>query len=200
MSASFLSQCLLSSCVNAHRVRRVVQTPSIVHERQPTLLFMECESGPATQRAGWPAEQRAGWPATQRESGILGQMIAHWEDEETSRKRICIMEKERRSSPRIDFHHDVIVNRSRKIRQIRNFSLGGAFIQTENPSEFAAGRRISLFLKFPLEAKPMVMHAQIAHIENQGIGVKFVDLMGRNADAVEYNFEVFKVTLPLPGT
>ena len=110
------------------------------------------------------------------------------------------MENERRSNPRIDFHNDVIVNRSRKIRQFRNFSIGGAFIQTDNPSEFITGKRISLFTKFPLETKPMVMHAQIAHIGKQGIGVKFVDLMGRNADAVEYNFEVFKVTIPLPGT
>ena len=110
------------------------------------------------------------------------------------------MEQERRLAPRIDFHHDVIVNRSRKLRQIRNFSIGGAFIRVDNPSEFDPGKKISLFTKFPLETKPTVMHAQITHVEKQGIGVKFVDLMGRNADVLEYNFEVFKGTLPMPGT
>ena len=110
------------------------------------------------------------------------------------------MENERRLTPRIEFHHNVIVNRSRKLRKIINFSTGGAFIRTDNPPEFEAGKKISLFTKFPLETKPTVIHAQVAHVETQGIGVKFVDLMGRNADTVEYNFEVFKGTLPLPGT
>lgn len=110
------------------------------------------------------------------------------------------MEKERRLTPRIDFHHDVIINRSRKLRKIRNFSPGGAFIEMDNPSEFAPGKKMNLFTKFPLETKPIVMHAEVAHVRKQGIGVKFIDLLGRNADIVEYNFEVFKGTLPLPGT
>ena len=110
------------------------------------------------------------------------------------------MEKERRLNPRIAFHHEIMVNRSRILRMIRNFSIGGAFIQTDNASEFDTGRKIILFTKFPLETNPTVMYARIAHIEEHGIGVQFIDLMGRNADVVEYNFEVFKGTLPLPGT
>ena len=69
MSASFLLQYLLSSCVNAHRVGRIVQTPSIVYERQPTFLFMECES---------VRHATGGLTAKERESRILGLMIAHW--------------------------------------------------------------------------------------------------------------------------
>jgi PilZ domain len=126
--------------------------------------------------------------------------MGHQLDKGNLGKRKDIMEKERRITPRIEFHHDVIINRFRKLQKIRNFSTGGAFIQTDNPSEFVEGKKISLFTKFPLETKPTVMHAQIAHVGKQGIGVKFVELMGRNADVVEYNFEVFKGTLPLPGT
>ena len=110
------------------------------------------------------------------------------------------MEKERRQMPRIAFHHDVIINRSRKIRKMKNFSTTGAFILTDDLSQLESGNKISLFMKFPLEQKPMIMHAEITHVGEQGIGVKFVNLLGRNADAVEYNFEVFKVTLPLPGS
>ena len=110
------------------------------------------------------------------------------------------MDKERRITPRIDFHHDVIINRSRQVRKMRNFSKSGAFIHTENPSQFELGNRISLYMKFPLEEKPTIVHAEIVHIEDEGIGIKFMDLFGRNADAVEYNFEVFKGTIPLPET
>ncbi len=110
------------------------------------------------------------------------------------------MEKEKRLTPRIEFHQDVIINRSRKVRKMKNFSKSGAFILTDDPSQFKQGNRISLFMKFPLEEKPTIMHAEVTHLEEKGIGVKFVDLLGRNADAVEYNFEVFKGTLPLPET
>ncbi len=110
------------------------------------------------------------------------------------------MEDDRRLTPRIEFHHDVIINRSRKVRKMKNFSKSGAFILTDDPSQFKTGNKISLFMKFPLEEKPTIMHAQVTHIDEEGIGVKFVDLLGRNEEAVEYNFEVFKGTLPLPET
>jgi hypothetical protein len=110
------------------------------------------------------------------------------------------MEDDRRLTPRIEFHHDVIINRSRKVRKMKNFSKSGAFILTDDSSQFKKGNKISLFMKFPLEEKPTIMHAQVTHIDEEGIGVKFVDLLGRNEEAVEYNFEVFKGTLPLPET
>ncbi len=110
------------------------------------------------------------------------------------------MEKEKRLTPRIEFHQDVIINRSRKVRKMKNFSTSGAFIITDDPPQFKLGTKISLFMKFPLEQKPTIMRAEVTHIEEKGIGVKFVDLLGRNEEAVEYNFEVFKGTLPLPET
>jgi hypothetical protein len=110
------------------------------------------------------------------------------------------MEKNRRLTPRIGFHQDVIIDRSRKVRKMKDFSKSGAFILTDDPSQFKLGNRISLFMKFPLEEKPTIMHAEVTRIEEKGIGVKFIDIVGRNADAVEYNFEVFKGTLPLPET
>ena len=112
----------------------------------------------------------------------------------------CNMEDDRRLTPRIEFHHDVIINRSRKVRKMKNFSKSGAFILTDESSQFKMGNKISLFMKFPLEEKPTIMHAQVTHIDEKGIGIKFVDLLGRNEEAVEYNFEVFKGTLPLPET
>ncbi len=110
------------------------------------------------------------------------------------------MEDDRRLTPRIEFHHDVIINRSRKVRKMKNFSKSGAFILTDDSSQFKMGNKISLFMKFPLEEKPTIMHAQVTHIDEKGIGIKFVDLLGRNEEAVEYNFEVCKGTLPLPET
>ncbi len=110
------------------------------------------------------------------------------------------MEEERRLNPRIDFHHEVAITGTQGSQKIMNFSKGGAFVQTENPSQFEKGAKINLYTKLPHEKKAMLIKAQIAHIASKGIGVKFVDLWGRDAEAIEYNFEVFKNTLPLPAT
>ena len=108
------------------------------------------------------------------------------------------MEKDRRLNPRIEFHQDVFINRSRKASKMKNFSKSGAFILTDYPSQFKIGKRISLSIKFPLEENLTILHAEVTRIEEKGIGVKFIDLLSRNEEAVEYNFEVFKRTLPLP--
>lgn len=81
-----------------------------------------------------------------------------------------------------------------------NFSTGGAFIQTDDPSQFEIGARINIFTKLPLETKAALIEAQVVHIASQGIGIKFIDLWGRDAEAITYNFEVFKNTLPLTAT
>ena len=107
------------------------------------------------------------------------------------------MVTERRLAHRIDFHHEVIVNRSNKLKKILNFSTGGAFIRIENPSEFERGGIINLFTRLPLEKKAMMIKAEVAHTNEEGIGVKFLDLYGRDAEAIEYNFAVFKGTIPL---
>lgn len=110
------------------------------------------------------------------------------------------MEKEKRLNLRIDFHHEVVITSTREQKKIMNFSKGGAFVQTENPAQFEKGAKINLYTKLPLEKKAMLIKAQIAHIASKGIGVKFLDLWGHDAEAINYNFEVFKNTLPLPAT
>jgi len=107
------------------------------------------------------------------------------------------MVTERRLTHRIDFHHEVIINRSNKLKKILNISTSGAFIRTEDPSEFEPGGKINLFTRLPLEKKAMMIKAEVTHINDEGIGVKFLDLYGRDAEAIEYNFAVFKGTIPL---
>ena len=107
------------------------------------------------------------------------------------------MVTERRLAHRIDFQHEVIINRSNKLKKMLNFSTGGAFIRTEQPSAFKQGGKINLFTRLPLEKKAMVIKAEVAHVTDEGIGVKFLDLYGRDAEAIEHNFEVFKGTIPL---
>lgn len=110
------------------------------------------------------------------------------------------MGEEKRLCPRIEFHHLAFINGSKPAGKIVNLSTGGVFIETNNPRQYRSGKQVTLFTKFPLETKPMRIKAKVIHVREEGIGVEFQDLWGRESEAIENTFDVFKNTLPLPGT
>ena len=107
------------------------------------------------------------------------------------------MSKERRITPRIDFHHDVLIKGSRDPSKIINLSTGGVFIQTARALQFKPGHEIEVVTTLPLERRAISVRARVAHVENDGIGVGFVNIFGREAAAIDSTFEVFKATVPL---
>jgi hypothetical protein len=110
------------------------------------------------------------------------------------------MEPERRKVPRIDFRLGVAIKGRQGVEQIMNFSPEVVFIQMEEPSRFKVGSRIFLMTKLPLEEKITRLRSRVAHVATDGIGVQFLDLWSRDNEAHETHFEVFKHTIPLPGT
>ena len=107
---------------------------------------------------------------------------------------------ERRKNPRIDFHLKVLIRGQRGLKEIRNFGLYGVFIRTDNPSQFKRGDEIYVAMKLPGEKKAMYVKAKIVHIIKKGIGVEFIDVPPKDAMIMEYCFNIFKDTVPLPGT
>ena len=110
------------------------------------------------------------------------------------------MGEDNRLNNRIDFHLEVVVKGYPGIKKTRNFSTSGIYIELEDPSRFKLRQRVELVTRFPLEKKIMKIKGEVAHINQSGIGVKFVDLWGSNLDAVENTFRIFQATYPLPGT
>jgi hypothetical protein len=82
-------------------------------------------------------------------------------------------EKEKRLSPRIEFHLDVVVRGLKGIQQISNFSTGGVFIRNEPTSSFKRGDKIELVTRLPLEKRIMLIKAQVVHVTSTGMGVSF---------------------------
>ncbi|MDY6838962.1 MAG: PilZ domain-containing protein [Thermodesulfobacteriota bacterium] len=107
--------------------------------------------------------------------------------------------KEERRSPRIDFRLEVTIRGRHGLETVKNFSLYGVFVHTENPSQFEVGDEVQLTMKFPSEKKPLELKARVIHISEKGIGVEFLDLPPKDAMTIEYSFNVFKHTVPLPG-
>ena len=72
--------------------------------------------------------------------------------------------KHNRNHPRIDFHLPIEIVGHEGSHEIRNFSLGGLFVETEACQKFKAGDRMVLIMKLPLEEHPMLVSPRIAHI------------------------------------
>jgi hypothetical protein len=107
--------------------------------------------------------------------------------------------KKDRRSPRIDFNLEVRIKGRQGLETVENFSLAGFFIRMEDPSQFEVGDELDLTMKFPTEKKPVEVRARVAHVTHKGLGVAFIDLPPKVAMTIEYCFNVFKHTLPLPG-
>jgi hypothetical protein len=108
-------------------------------------------------------------------------------------------EKEKRLSPRIEFHLDVVVRGLKGIKQVTDFSVGGFFIRNEQSSSFKRGDTIELVTRLPLEKRVMLIRGQVAHVTGKGMGVQFLDVHGPCAQAIQSNFDVFRATIPLPA-
>ena len=107
------------------------------------------------------------------------------------------MSKEKRLTPRIEFHHDVLIKGFRDPSKIMNLSTGGVFIQTSRALQFKQGHEIEVVTTLPLERRAISVKARVAHVKDDGIGVGFVNVFGREAAAIDSTFEVFKATVPL---
>ena len=110
------------------------------------------------------------------------------------------MLEEKRISPRIEFHLEVVIKGYHGVKKTSNFSTVGLFIEIENPSRFKQGQILELITRLPEEKKVMKIKARVAHITERGIGVKFMDLSGPDLDAIESTFRIFRATMPLNET
>ena len=109
------------------------------------------------------------------------------------------MSKEKRKEPRIDLLVQVKV-KHQGLYQVKDLSLSGLFILTPNASQFETGDEIELFMQLPSEDKPMRLDARVARVATDGIGVEFVKVRLNQQIALQYCFDIFKHTLPLPNS
>lgn len=107
--------------------------------------------------------------------------------------------KDRRKHPRIDFRLPIEITGYWGLHMIRDFSLGGLFIETEASPQFETGDEIDFVVELPFETYPVQVRPMIARVARKAIGVEFVNLAPLHIMAIECCFHVFKHTIPLPG-
>jgi Tfp pilus assembly protein PilZ len=106
--------------------------------------------------------------------------------------------RDKRKSPRIDFHLSVNVKGKKEIQKVTNFGLYGVFLETPRSFDARPGDEISLLMKLPHEEKTLELKGRIVHVAEKGVGVAFPDVPPHTAMCMEACFNIFKATLPLP--
>ena len=107
------------------------------------------------------------------------------------------MGNEKRSNSRIDFYLQVKIKGHQGLYKVKDFSLGGLFIQLADISRFKLGDEIDLSMELPNEKKVVQTEARVVRVAKDGIGVKFTSMTPDDAMALEYCFHIFKHTIPI---
>ena len=107
------------------------------------------------------------------------------------------MGKEKRRNARIDFYLPVTIKGHQGIKKVKDFSLGGLFIEIADTSRFKQGDEIDLSMELPNEKNVVQAKARIVRVTKDGIGIEFISMSPNDAMALEYCFHVFKHTVPL---
>jgi c-di-GMP-binding flagellar brake protein YcgR len=114
------------------------------------------------------------------------------------RRKKAGMTVEKRKSPRIDLHFQLIYigRKEERSHEVQDLSIGGLFIKTENPSKFREGDEIELVMREPADNTLMLLDARVMRITKNGIGVEFLDLSPEDERTLETCFDLFRHTLP----
>lgn len=106
------------------------------------------------------------------------------------------MSAEKRKRPRIDLDAQVRIKHE-GVYEVKDFGLGGLFIRSP---QFKPGDKIELVMSLPEEPKPVRLQARITRVTAEGIGVEFSNVPPQSKIPLEYCFNVFKHTLPIPDS
>jgi hypothetical protein len=109
------------------------------------------------------------------------------------------MSEDKRRNPRIDLYVQVRI-KHQGLHKVKDLSLSGLFVQTPDPGHFKKGDEIELVLQLPDEDESMRLEARVARVTPEGIGVEFLRVPAKNQVALEYCFNIYRHTIPIPGS
>jgi hypothetical protein len=107
------------------------------------------------------------------------------------------MELDKRKTPRIDFHLEVVVKGCEGTTEIRDLSLGGLFIRLEDVAKLSEGDVVHLVMQLPFEKTPLYVRARVVRVTSEGIGVEYMNLLPHQEMIIEQCFHIFKSTIPI---
>jgi c-di-GMP-binding flagellar brake protein YcgR len=113
------------------------------------------------------------------------------------RRNVAQVGADGRRHPRIEFHCPVRIEGLNGVHKVTDISLGGVFVEFQEPIKLQVGETRQLTIKVPTEYDPIKVKAEVANARHRGVGFKFVELTGKNQEMIRFCFDTFKDTIPL---
>ncbi len=113
------------------------------------------------------------------------------------RRNIADVSENQRRYPRLEFHCPARIQGVEGVFRVTDISMGGLFLEYKNPASFEVGQILQLVIKVPTEYDQVRLRVRVANLRKRGVGLRFVDLTGRNQEVIRFCFETFKDTVPI---
>jgi len=110
------------------------------------------------------------------------------------------MDPDKRKTPRIEFHLEVVVKGCEGTTEIRDLSLGGLFIRLEDPGHLKEGDVVHLVMQLPFEKTPLYVRAKVVRVTSEGVGVEYMNLLPHQEMILEQCFHIFRHTMPIAAS
>ncbi len=104
---------------------------------------------------------------------------------------------DKRRHPRLELHCSAVVRGMNGIFIVTDISLGGVFIEPQEPVIVKVGQITDLKIKLPEASHSVKVKVRFANQTSRGIGCEFVNLSQDNRDRIEDCLETFRYTMPI---
>ena len=105
--------------------------------------------------------------------------------------------QDRRNHPRLELHCSAVVWGVNGIVTVTDISLGGMFIEPQEPTIVEIGQVADVRLNLPEENRCIQVKVRFVNQNKRGIGCQYVALSPENEAAIKECIEVFSNTLPI---
>lgn len=106
--------------------------------------------------------------------------------------------KEKRRSPRVEVGIAAMVEGFPSPQEIVNFSLHGVCLKMQSPSSLKPGQETCLTITIPHDKIVVRLKVRVAHVSHKGVGLEYLNLHPADVRTLEYCFNIFRSTIPMP--
>ena len=114
-----------------------------------------------------------------------------------TRSKYIKVAAEQRKYPRLELHCNAVVRGLNGIFTVTDISLGGVFIEPQEPVIVKAGQVSDIKIKLPEASNSIQVKIRFANQTKRGIGCEFLNLSPGVQDVIQECLETFRYTMPI---
>ncbi len=114
-----------------------------------------------------------------------------------TRSKFKKVDDEKRKNARLELHCKAVVRGINGIFTVTDISLGGVFLEPQDPVIVKVGQVTDIKIKLPEASSSIQVKARYVNQTKRGIGCEFISLSTANQELIEDCLEIFRYTMPI---